>query len=162
MTVYNFLVRSVWTQQQHHCDMLLKQYGTTLNLIQWLKHSLTATLANLTQIKTSQIENWEHPWYSEYIMQAGIFSHSSIHSTNTSNKYCLYRPNANTSCFQKRTLYAGIKIFNFLPCSLAILKNEKAKLKVALRKCLNTHSFYSVDEFFMCKNDLQYCFVKCW
>jgi len=30
----------------------------------------------------------------------------------------------------------------------------QAKFKVALRKYLHTHSFYSVDEFFMCKNDL--------
>jgi hypothetical protein len=29
------------------------------------------------------------------------------------------------------------------------LKNEKAKFKVALRKDLNTHSSYSVDEFFV-------------
>jgi len=35
-----------------------------------------------------------------------------------------------------------------------VLKNEKAKFKVALRKYLNTDSLYSVDEFFMCKDDL--------
>jgi hypothetical protein len=29
-----------------------------------------------------------------------------------------------------------------------------AKFKAALRKHLNTHSFYSADEFFMCKDDL--------
>jgi hypothetical protein len=39
-------------------------------------------------------------------------------------------------------------------CSLTVLKNEKAKFKLALRKYLNTHCFYSVDEFFMCKDDL--------
>jgi hypothetical protein len=38
--------------------------------------------------------------------------------------------------------------------SQTILKNEKAKFKLALRKYLNTQSFYSVDEFFMCKDDL--------
>jgi hypothetical protein len=31
--------------------------------------------------------------------------------------------------------------------------NEKAKFKVALKKYLNTHSFYSVDEFFMCNDN---------
>jgi hypothetical protein len=51
------------------------------------------------------------------------------------------------SCFQKSTFYAGIRIFKRLPLSLISLKNEKTKFKVALRKCLNTHSFYSVDEF---------------
>jgi len=32
-----------------------------------------------------------------------------------------------------------------LPPSLTILKNDKAKFKTALRKYLNTHSFYPVD-----------------
>jgi hypothetical protein len=29
--------------------------------------------------------------------------------------------------------------------------NEKAKFKVVLKRYLNTHSFYSVDEFLMSK-----------
>ena len=37
--------------------------------------------------------------------------------------------------------------------SLSILMNEKAKFKVALKKYLNTHSFYSVDKFFMCNDN---------
>jgi len=53
--------------------------------------------------------------------------------------------------FQKSTLYAGIKIVNSLPPSVTILNNDKAKFKVGLRKYLHTHSFYSVDKFFMCK-----------
>jgi hypothetical protein len=55
-------------------------------------------------------------------------------------------------CFQQSTLYAGIKIFSSLPCSLTILMNDKAKFKAALRKYLNTHSYYSADKFFMCKD----------
>ena len=50
--------------------------------------------------------------------------------------------------------YSGIRIFNNLPCSHTILKNERAKFKVALERCLNTHSFYAVDEFLICKDDL--------
>jgi hypothetical protein len=42
---------------------------------------------------------------------------------------------------------------NTLPPSLTILKNDKAKYKAALGKYLHTHSFYSVDEIFMCKDD---------
>jgi hypothetical protein len=37
------------------------------------------------------------------------------------NKYYLYRSNANLSCFQKSTYYAGNKMFNGLPCRLANL-----------------------------------------
>jgi hypothetical protein len=75
-----------------------------------------------------------------------------MHSIDIRNKHHLHRPNANISCFQKSTFYAGIRIFNRLPLSLISLKNEKTKFKVALRKYLNTHYFYSVDEFFMCKD----------
>jgi len=37
---------------------------------------------------------------------------------------------------------------------MTILKNDKAKLKAILRKYLQTHSFYSVDEFWVCKDGL--------
>jgi hypothetical protein len=37
---------------------------------------------------------------------------------------------------------------------LTILNNEKSKFIVALRKYLNTDSFYSVVEFFICKDDV--------
>jgi hypothetical protein len=81
-------------------------------------------------------------------------TNSSVCNINTRIKRHLHRPNANLSCFQKSVLYAGIKIFNNIACSLKILKDEKAKFKVALRKYLNTHSFYSVNELFMCRDDL--------
>ena len=42
---------------------------------------------------------------------------------------------------------AAINIFNSLLHSLTILKDKKAKFKVALRKYLNICSFYSLDEF---------------
>jgi hypothetical protein len=56
------------------------------------------------------------------------------------------------------TLYADITIFNSLPPSMTILKNDKVKFKAAVRKYLHIHLFYSVYEFFMCKDDLYYCF----
>jgi hypothetical protein len=37
---------------------------------------------------------------------------------------------------------------NSLPTSLTVLKNKKAKFKVALRVYLNKHYFYCVDEFY--------------
>jgi IS1 family transposase len=85
--------------------------------------------------------------------QENFQTNSSIHNSNTRNKHHLHRPNANLSCFQKSTLYDGIRIYNSLPSSLTSLKNGKAKFKVALKRYLNTHSFFSVDEFFMCKNN---------
>jgi len=37
---------------------------------------------------------------------------------------------------------------------VTVLKIDKAKFKAALRKYLHTHSFYPVDEYFMCKVEL--------
>jgi len=45
-------------------------------------------------------------------------------------------------------------MFNSLPPSGTILKNDKAKFTAALRKYLHTHFLYTVDEFFMCEDDL--------
>jgi len=72
-----------------------------------------------------------------------------MHSINTRNKHHLHRPNANLSCFQTSTFYASIKIFNILPPSVTILKNDRTKFKAALRKYLHTHSFYSADVFYV-------------
>jgi hypothetical protein len=44
-----------------------------------------------------------------------------------------HRPNVNVSHCQKGTFYAGIKIANSLPPRVTLLKNDKAKLRAALR-----------------------------
>jgi hypothetical protein len=77
----------------------------------------------------------------------------AVNIVNTRNTHLLHRPVANLTCFQKSTYYSGINIFNNLPRSLKSLMNEKAEFEVALKRYLNTHSFYSVDEFLLPKND---------
>jgi hypothetical protein len=52
------------------------------------------------------------------------------------------------------SFYASINILNSLLPSVTMLKYDKAKLTATLRKYLHTHSFYSIDEFLMCKDDL--------
>ena len=76
-------------------------------------------------------------------------TNSSIYKANTRNKHHLHRPNANLSCFQTNTFYAGIKIFNILPPSVTVLMSEKATFKAAIRKYLHTHSCYSLDELYV-------------
>ena len=83
-------------------------------------------------------------------------TNSSVHNINTRNKHRLHRPVANLSCFQRDASYSRIRIFNSLPRSITNLKNEKTQFKVALKKFLNTRSFYSVDELFTCTNDMYY------
>jgi hypothetical protein len=86
--------------------------------------------------------------------QENFQTNSSIPNINTRNKHHLHRPTANLSCFQKNACYSGIRIINSLPRSITNLKNEKAKFKATLKKYLNAHSFYSVDEFLACTDDL--------
>jgi hypothetical protein len=80
-------------------------------------------------------------------------SNLAIHSVNTRNRDHLHRTTANLSCFQKSAYYAGLKIFNSLPLNLRSLMNKNAQCEVALKRYLNTHSFYSVEEFLMFKNE---------
>ena len=76
------------------------------------------------------------------------------HNINTKNKHPIHRPDDNLSCYHKITFYAGIKFFNSLPPTVTILKNDMATFKAPFRKYLYTHSLYSIDEFFMCYDDL--------
>ena len=80
----------------------------------------------------------------------------SVHTINTRNKHHIHRPIANLFCFQKGTCYSGIRIFNNLPQSITSLRNAKPQFKVALKYFLYAHSFYSVDEFFACTDDVYY------
>jgi len=75
-------------------------------------------------------------------------TNSSVQNIDTRHKHHLHGQNASLFCIQKSTFYAGIKMFNNLPPSVTILKNDKAKFKATLRKYLHTHSFYCVYEFF--------------
>ena len=82
-----------------------------------------------------------------------------MHNINTRSKHHFHRPVANLSHFQKGTSYSGIKIFNSLPRSITSLMNEKTQFRIALKKFLYAHSFYSVDEFFACTDDIWYMTV---
>jgi hypothetical protein len=59
----------------------------------------------------------------------------------------IFKEQIPTNLVLKKLHFCWHEIVNGLPCSPKILKNEKAKFKLALRKHLNTHSFHSVDEF---------------
>jgi hypothetical protein len=88
--------------------------------------------------------------------QENFQTNSSVHNINTRNKHHLHRPVVNLSCFQKGASYTVISIFNSLSRSSTNLKSEKTQFKVALKKVLNAHSFYTVDEFFTPTDDM-YC-----
>jgi hypothetical protein len=111
------------------CKSLIKRSGV---LTLTCKH--TFSLINFT------VNNQEH-----------FQNNSALHNFNTRNRHDLYNPAARLSCFQKSAYNSGFKIFNTLPCCLRSLKNKKVKFKAALKRYLNAHSFYSVDEFLTLK-----------
>jgi len=55
--------------------------------------------------------------------------------------------------FKKVYTILALNFQHLLP-SMTVLKNDREKFEAALRKHLNTHSFYCEDELFMCKDDL--------
>ena len=65
---------------------------------------------------------------------------SVYHDSNTRQRNYLNLPQATLAMYQKEVYYSGIKVFNGLP--------RPDKFKIALRKFLQTRSFYSLDEFF--------------
>jgi len=81
-------------------------------------------------------------------------TNSSTYNINTRNKHHLYRQNNNLSLSQKKTFYAGIKIFNSCPSNLTILRNDKVKFRAALRKYLNIPRFTLWLIFFLCKYNI--------
>jgi len=88
--------------------------------------------------------------------QDKFLTNSSVHSLHTRYKHHLHRPIANLSCVQKGASNCGIRIFKNLPRSITSLRNEKPQFNVALKNVLYAHSFYSVDEFFACTDDMYY------
>ena len=76
-----------------------------------------------------------------------------MHNINT-------RPNAKLSCFQKSTIYTGIKTFNSYNIALQSSRMARQNSKQPSKKYLNPHSYYSVHEFFFKrKDDIEY--LKC-
>jgi hypothetical protein len=69
------------------------------------------------------------------------------HTVDTRQSQDLYLPQVNLTVYQKGVYYAGIKIFNKLPIELKNTSNNFKKFKVVLRHFLNTHTFYTVDEY---------------
>ena len=74
-------------------------------------------------------------------------TNQEIHKINTGSNINLHLPVCNLTLFQKGPYFSGIKLFNHLPPKIKCLSNEIKLFKPALKRFLNTHSFYSVDEY---------------
>jgi hypothetical protein len=69
------------------------------------------------------------------------------------------RTTANGSCCQHSKYYAGTNMYSSSACRLKVLLLNSYS-SVALKWCLNLHSFYSADEFIKFKSDSACC-VDC-
>lgn len=107
---------------------------------------------HITNIYTLKLDYFA---YFHHVTKYGIIFRGN--SSNTGKIFTLQkkivRIMANLFIF-KKVRYMLASKFSSLPHSLTIFRNEKAKLEVTLRKYLNMHSIYSVDEFLVCKDNL--------
>ena len=79
-------------------------------------------------------------------------SNQNIHSIDTRSNMKLHLPICNLTVFQKGVYFSGVKLFDHLPPHIKSLSNEVCSLKPALKKFPHSHSFYTIDEYFNCKN----------
>jgi hypothetical protein len=77
-------------------------------------------------------------------------TNSDIHSKST--RYNLHVPNSNFSEYKKGVYYNGIKLFTILPPNMKSLNHYITMFKPALKECLLSHFFYSVEVFTSNKN----------
>jgi hypothetical protein len=97
------------------------------------------------------------PLASQYIFSLLLFVVNNIcyftpnnvhYDSNTRHRNDLHLPQVTLAMYQKGVYYSGIKDFNGLPRALKDIYSKPDKFKTALRKFLQTCSFYSLDEFF--------------
>ena len=96
------------------------------------------------------------PLKSQYIYSILLFvsKHKHFFKTNftrhnirTRQSENLHLPSSSLTVFQNGVYFSGIKIFNKLPLELKQLVEFPRKFKVAVRRYLVLHCFYTIDEF---------------
>jgi hypothetical protein len=75
-------------------------------------------------------------------------TNQEIHNISTRSNINLHPPVCNLTLFQKGAYFSGMKLFNHLPLKIKSLSNEIKLFKPALKRFLNLHSSYSVEEYF--------------
>ena len=100
--------------------------------------------------------------YSQYICSLVLYTinnkhlfdtNNEIHKYKTRNNNNLHLPMANLSKFNKGAYISGIKVFNHLPKYIKALTNDHKYFKSTMKRFLYHHSFYSMNEYYECKED---------
>jgi hypothetical protein len=96
-------------------------------------------------------------FFSQYIYSLVLFTinndhlftfNNEIHSYKTRAHSNLHLPAVNLTKYSKGAYISGIKAFNHLPQSIKRLATDEASFKLALKRFLYHHSFYSMREFY--------------
>jgi len=85
-----------------------------------------------------------------FVVQNKTFflTNTENYNLDTRQRNNLYLPQANLTIYQKGAYYLGINIFNNLPSEIKNVASNQKKFKIALKKCLYTYSFYTLEEYF--------------
>jgi len=95
--------------------------------------------------------------YSQYIFSLILFTidnkhlfthNNELYSYSTRDSANLHLPAVKLSKFYKGPFISGIKAFNHLPNHLRLLASDVKCFKIALKKFLCHHSFYTIKEFY--------------
>ena len=107
-------------------------------------------------------KNMKMTLYSQYIFSLILYTVNNKHLFNTNNeihKYItrynnnLHLPLVHVSKFDKGAYLLGVKAFNHLLQYIKTLANDQKHFKSTLKMFLYDHSFYSMDEYYECKED---------
>ena len=97
---------------------------------------------------------------SQYIFSLLVFvvknrklftTNAEIHKLNTRYNKNLHLSSTKLTLVQKGVLYSGSKIFNHLPSSIKTESGDIKRFKILLKRYLNDHAFYSLDEYYQCQ-----------
>jgi len=75
-------------------------------------------------------------------------SNSDIHHIGTRYNNDLHLPSTQLNLSQKGVYYSETKIYNHLPLSIKDLSLDIKRFKRALKRFIQTNSFYSLEEYF--------------
>ena len=77
-----------------------------------------------------------------------FLTNNENYNLDTRQRNNLYFPQANLTIYQGGAYYSGIKIFNKLPLDIRNVADNQKGFKIALKKFLHKHSFYTIEEYF--------------
>ena len=96
-----------------------------------------------------------HYWHSAYsllmfvVKNRDLFKlNSDIHRFNRRYAKDFHLPSAKLKLFQKWAFYSGIKTYNHLPKTIKELSHDVKQFRLALKRCIISNSFYSLEEYF--------------